>query len=64
MGVNLTEVTIVSEGTLDAALRFHREDGAAALATVIETWGSAPRPVGSQMAISKSGRMAGSVSGG
>ena len=60
----MTEVTIVSDGTLDAALRFYREDGAAALATVIETWGSAPRPVGSQMAISKSGRMAGSVSGG
>lgn len=35
-----------------------------ALATVIETWGSSPRPVGSQMAVSASGRIAGSVSGG
>jgi len=35
-----------------------------ALATVIETWGSSPRPVGSQMAVTLSGRMAGSVSGG
>src|SRR3989442_4101891 len=35
-----------------------------ALATVISTWGSAPRPAGSRMAISRSGRIAGSVSGG
>ncbi|HYM50326.1 MAG TPA: XdhC/CoxI family protein [Candidatus Limnocylindrales bacterium] len=35
-----------------------------ALATVISTWGSAPRPAGSRMAISRSGKIAGSVSGG
>ena len=35
-----------------------------ALATVTETWGSSPRPPGSQMAVTQSGRMAGSVSGG
>ena len=35
-----------------------------ALATVVATWGSSPRPVGSQMAITASGRMLGSVSGG
>ena len=29
-----------------------------------ETWGSSPRPPGSQMAVTASGRMAGSVSGG
>lgn len=36
----------------------------AALATVIETWGSAPRPVGAQLAISQDAEIAGSVSGG
>src|SRR5258708_27980170 len=35
-----------------------------ALATVAETWVSSPRAAGSQMAVTKSGRMAGSVSGG
>ncbi|WP_041785139.1 XdhC family protein [Rhodospirillum centenum] len=35
-----------------------------ALATVIATWGSSPRPVGSQMAVDDTGAMAGSVSGG
>jgi xanthine dehydrogenase accessory factor len=35
-----------------------------ALAVVAKTWGSSPCPVGSRMAISASGRMAGSVSGG
>ncbi|RMF33146.1 MAG: XdhC family protein [Alphaproteobacteria bacterium] len=39
-------------------------DKPAALATVIETWGSAPRPVGSQLAISGEAEIMGSVSGG
>ncbi len=35
-----------------------------AIATVIETWGSSPRPLGSKMLITRSGKMAGSVSNG
>ncbi|MEC9347655.1 MAG: XdhC family protein [Pseudomonadota bacterium] len=35
-----------------------------ALATVVTTWGSAPRPVGSQLAIAGNGEFVGSVSGG
>src|SRR5438128_657001 len=39
-----------------------RED--IAVATVIETWGSSPRPLGSKMLVTRSGKMAGSVSNG
>jgi xanthine/CO dehydrogenase XdhC/CoxF family maturation factor len=35
-----------------------------ALATVVETWGSAPQPVGSQLVIDAQGNFIGSVSGG
>jgi len=54
-----------SSDTMPAiALRWHRDGARAALATVVETWGSAPRPVGSQLAISGQGDIMGSVSGG
>ncbi|WP_166415870.1 XdhC family protein [Cochlodiniinecator piscidefendens] len=48
----------------ETALAWFREGRGAVLATVIETWGSAPRPVGSQLAISADGDIVGSVSGG
>lgn len=40
------------------------EDVPVAVATVIETWGSAPRDVGAKMALTADGRVVGSVSGG
>jgi xanthine dehydrogenase accessory factor len=48
----------------EIALGWHRSGKGAALATVVETWGSAPRRVGSQLAISGDGQIMGSVSGG
>jgi xanthine dehydrogenase accessory factor len=44
--------------------RWLEEGAPLALATVIETWGSAPRGVGAKMVIAQSGRFSGSVSGG
>lgn len=46
------------------ALSWHRGGVGAVLATVIDTWGSAPRPVGSQLVVSGRGEIIGSVSGG
>ncbi|SEQ41461.1 XdhC family protein [Thalassovita taeanensis] len=48
----------------EVALGWHQEGKGAVLATVVETWGSAPRRVGSQLAISGAGGIEGSVSGG
>ena len=49
---------------LDTAEDWKRAGRDVALATVIETWGSAPRPVGSHLVIDASGHFEGSVSGG
>jgi xanthine/CO dehydrogenase XdhC/CoxF family maturation factor len=49
---------------LFAAERWRKEGRAVAIATVVETWGSAPRPVGSHLAIDGDGHFLGSVSGG
>ena len=49
---------------LDHAAAWLDEGRKVALATVIQTWGSSPRSVGSQMAVTADGRFEGSVSGG
>jgi xanthine/CO dehydrogenase XdhC/CoxF family maturation factor len=49
---------------LKAAEAWRKDGRAVALATVVETWGSAPRPVGSNLVIDGEGNFLGSVSGG
>jgi xanthine/CO dehydrogenase XdhC/CoxF family maturation factor len=49
---------------LATAEAWARDGRGVALATVIETWGSAPRPTGSHLVIDESGNFQGSVSGG
>ena len=52
------------EDVLETAARWLASGRKVALATVVQTWGSAPRPPGSVMAISDDGAFVGSVSGG
>ena len=52
------------DGIPETALDWLREGRGVALATVVETWGSAPRPRGSQLVIDTEAAMMGSVSGG
>jgi len=54
-----TETDILRE-----AEAWRRAGKGVALATVVETWGSAPRPVGSHLVIDEEGNFLGSVSGG
>ena len=54
----------VSENITALALRLHQQGQRVALATVMATWGSAPRPIGAQMVICADGSFHGSVSGG
>ncbi len=52
------------DGVLGQAAAWLEEGRSVALATVIATWGSSPRPAGSRLAVDDRGRMVGSVSGG
>ena len=57
-------MTNEAEDVLSIAAGWRALGEQVAIATATETWGSSPRPAGSQLAVTKSGRMAGSVSGG
>lgn len=57
-------LTPIQSDTLTAARDWLRRDGRVAIATIIDTWGSSPVPVGGQMAIAADGQFQGSVSGG
>ena len=56
--------TLEIEDVLTVASSWAKAGERVALATVTQTWGSSPRPAGSQMAMTATGKMAGSVSGG
>ena len=57
--MNSTDLSV-----LNSAVNWLRAGHSVAIATVAQTWGSAPRPVGSWLAIRDDGQVAGSVSGG
>ena len=56
--------TIQDFDVLKTAESWAAEGRKLALATVVETWGSAPRPTGSHLVIDSDGNFEGSVSGG
>jgi len=56
--------SIAEQNLLALALEWHQAGRRVAVATVVETWGSAPREVGSLLVIDSDGAMEGSVSGG
>ncbi len=53
-----------ARAALGQALAWLEQGRRVALATVVATWGSSPRPAGSQLVVSDEGRFVGSVSGG
>ena len=57
--MNSTDLSV-----LKSAVEWLQAGQSVAIATVVQTWGSAPRPVGSWLAIRADGQVAGSVSGG
>ncbi len=55
---------IEHDKVLETAQAWKSEGRGVALATVVTTWGSSPRPVGSQLVVDDKGNFIGSVSGG
>jgi xanthine/CO dehydrogenase XdhC/CoxF family maturation factor len=63
-GAFMSGQSLYADDVLEQAARWRAQGKGVALATVVSTWGSSPRPTGSQMAVDDSGAMTGSVSGG
>ncbi len=61
---NSTEAELDPRSVLRTALAWHDAGTPIALATVVQTWGSSPRPAGSNLVIAADGAFEGSVSGG
>ena len=53
-----------SETILESANSWIESDQKVVIATVVQTWGSSPRPTGSRMIVNEMGDFSGSVSGG
>lgn len=65
MGAGMEDAMLsTDDDILNRAEAWKREGKGVAIATVVETWGSAPRPVGSHLVIDEEGNFLGSVSGG
>ena len=64
MAESESHVNAAASDPLTTAERWCGEGRGVAIATVITTWGSSPRPVGSQLVLDEDGRFVGSVSGG
>ena len=62
--VDMTDMQHLIDRAPEQALAWHKAGRKVALATVVETWGSAPRRVGAQLVIAEDEEMQGSVSGG
>ena len=54
----------LDDDVLNEAAKWRKEGRNVALATVVSTWGSSPRPTGSHLAVDENGKLFGSVSGG
>ena len=52
------------QDVVELALEWRQSGKSVALATVVQTWGSSPRPAGSNLVIADDGSFEGSVSGG
>ena len=57
-------MTVKHDNILEQAAAWKDAGRRVVMATVIETWGSSPRPTGSQLVTDEKGAMIGSVSGG
>jgi xanthine/CO dehydrogenase XdhC/CoxF family maturation factor len=55
---------VLNQDLLSLAANWKASGRSVAIATVTSTWGSSPRPAGSQLVIDQAGSMMGSVSGG
>lgn len=62
--MSLDKVTMANGDVLGQGFKWLESGRGAALATVVSTWGSSPRPIGSHLCVRDDGAMVGSVSGG